>query len=63
MIFMNNVKLAVNKAGGPTHVANQLKCSGTTVQSWIRKGRVNNIDKAKLLSELSGVALKDIRPC
>lgn len=63
MIFTNKVKEAVNKAGGPTQVALQTGCSGTAVQAWIRNGRVSNIVKAKLLSELSGVALKDIRPC
>ena len=63
MFFTNNVKQAVDRAGGATHVANQLKCSGTSVHSWVRNGRVSNIEKAKLLSEMSGVALLDIRPC
>lgn len=63
MIFVNKVKLAVEKAGGPTYVAIQLKCSGTAVQAWVRNGRVSNIEKAKLLSELSGVSVLEIRPC
>ncbi len=63
MIFTNKVREAVDKAGGPTYVAVQFKCSGTAVHAWIRNGRVGNIEKAKLLSELSGVAVKDLRPC
>jgi hypothetical protein len=63
MFFKNKVKNAVERAGGVTHVANQLKCSGTSVHSWVRNGRVSNIEKAKLLSEMSGVALLDLRPC
>jgi len=63
MFFSNNVKIAVDKAGGATRVANELKCSGTAVFSWIRKGRVSNLDRAKQLAELSGVALEDLRPC
>lgn len=63
MFFTNKVKDAVYKSGGPTYVAIQMKCSGTAVQAWIRNGRVSNIEKAKLLSEMSGVALLEIRPC
>jgi hypothetical protein len=63
MFFTNKVKEAVDKAGGPTYTAIQLKCAGTTIHAWVRNGRVSNIEKAKLLSELSGVAVKDLRPC
>ena len=63
MLFTNKVKDAVYKAGGPTYVALQVGCSGTAVQAWIRSGRVGSMSKAILLSELSGVAVKDLRPC
>jgi hypothetical protein len=63
MFFTNKVKEAVARVGGPTYTAIQMKCAGTTIHTWCRNGRVSNIEKAKLLSELSGVALKDIRPC
>lgn len=63
MIFINKVREAVDKAGGPTYVAVHFKCSGTAVHAWIRNGRVSNIDKAKQLAEMSGVSLLEIRPC
>jgi len=63
MFFTNKVKAAVERAGGATYVANQLKCSGTAVHAWIRKARVSNIEKAKLLSELSGISVLELRPC
>ncbi len=63
MFFTNKVKNAVDKAGGVTYVAIQLKCSGTAVHAWIRNGRVSNIEKAKHLAEMSGVSLLEIRPC
>lgn len=63
MFFTNNVKRAVDLAGGPSYVAIQLKCSGTAVHAWIRNGKVSNIEKATQLSKLSGVALSEIRPC
>lgn len=63
MIFTNKVREAVDKAGGPTYVAVQFKCSGTAVHAWIRNGRVGNIEKARLLSELSGIDVLELRPC
>jgi hypothetical protein len=62
-IKINSVKRAVQLAGGPTVVANKLKCSGATVHAWIKKERVSNIEKAKALSDISGIGIKEIRPC
>lgn len=63
MFLVNKVKNAVALAGGPTYTATKLGVTPTAVHAMIRNGRVSNIERAKLLSELSGVALKDIRPC
>lgn len=63
LIRVNNVRRAVQIAGGPTFVANKLKCSGSTVHAWIRMQRVSNIEKAKALSELSGISVRELRPC
>lgn len=62
IIHQNRVKSAVNKAGGPTKVSNLLAVSNGTVHSWMKQGRVSNIDKAKLLAELAGMRLEEIRP-
>ena len=62
MFFIeNNVKKAVAKAGGPTYTSNQLNVSNGCVHKWIRAGRISNIDKAKKLSEISGIALEKLR--
>lgn len=62
-IVRNNVKIAVKKAGGPTKVSNVLGVSNGTVHSWMKKGTVSNIDKAKLLAELAGMKVSEVRPC
>ncbi len=62
-MFQNNVKIAVQRVGGPTKVANLIGVSGTAVQAWIRKRVVKDIDKAKKLAELAGMKLQEIRPC
>ena len=59
----NNVKYAVKKAGGPTRVASALGVSGTSVHNWIRKRKITNIDKAKMLAKMSGFKVEDLRPC
>ena len=63
MFFTNKVKLAVEMAGGPTQVANEIKVSNTAVHAWIRNGKVSNINNAKRLAEMSGIAISEIRPC
>ena len=59
----NKVKIAVERLGGPTKTAIAMKCSGTAVGAWIRAERVSDIDKAELLAKLSGMTLKELRPC
>jgi hypothetical protein len=63
MDFSNKVKIAVDRAGGPTKVALQMGCSGSAVFAWIRKREVSDIDKAKKLAEIAGMDLREIRPC
>lgn len=59
----NKVRVAVERVGGPTKVANAMSCSGTAVGAWIRARRVSDIDKATKLAELSGMKVEELRPC
>ncbi|MES2279894.1 MAG: hypothetical protein V4542_00625 [Pseudomonadota bacterium] len=62
MFFIeNHVKSAVAKAGGPTFTSNKLHVSNSCIHSWVRKGRVSNIEMARKLSQLSGVPLEKLR--
>ena len=61
-ITTNYVKYAVKKAGGQTRVACALGVSGTSVHNWIRKRKITNIDKAKMLAKMSGFKVEDLRP-
>jgi len=61
--FSNKVKKAVNRAGGATKVALALGCSGSAVFAWIRKEKISDIDKAKKLAEMTGMDVRDLRPC
>ncbi len=63
MLSQNHVKVAVQRAGGPTQVALALGCSGTAVHSWIRKRKITDINKARKLAELAGMQLQELRPC
>jgi hypothetical protein len=58
----NHVKKAIAKAGGPTHVSNQLLISNGAVHAWVKKGRIANIDYARKLAELSGISVDLLRP-
>lgn len=62
MLFTNNVKIAVNKLGGPTKASNLLGVSNGAVHAWMRNGTVSNIDHARNLSKLSGMKLEEVRP-
>ncbi len=55
------IRAAVKKAGGVTRVSNRIGVSGATVYMWINNGFVPNYDKAKQLSELSGVPFEELR--
>jgi predicted site-specific integrase-resolvase len=57
----SNVKLAVDKIGGPTKVSNLMGVSNGTVHAWVKNGRVSDIDKAKKLAELAGMAVEEVR--
>lgn len=57
----NHVKTAVAKAGGPTYTSNQLKVSNGCVHKWIKAAHVSNIDKARQLAKLSGIAVEKLR--
>jgi thiamine monophosphate kinase len=57
----NYVRVAIAKAGGPTVVSNQIGVSNACVHLWVKKRRVANMEKAKKLAELSGMALDKLR--
>lgn len=57
----NYVRIAIDRIGGPTKASTALAVSNTTIHDWIKRQRVLNIDKAKLLAELSGMSLQQIR--
>lgn len=63
MDFSNKVKIAVNRAGGPTKVALQMQCSGSAVFAWIRNHYVSDIDKAAKLAKLADMDVRELRPC
>lgn len=60
-LFQNPVRTAVYRIGGPTKAANTLGVSNATIHAWIKRTQVMNIDKATVLAEKSGVALRDLR--
>lgn len=57
----NNVRVAVDRVGGATKAAHQLLVSNATIHTWIKHSRVPDIDKAKRLADLSGLALQQLR--
>lgn len=61
-LFLNKVKIAVDRIGGPTKTSNQLGVSNATIHAWIKAGRITNIDYAKRLAELAGMNVEDVRP-
>lgn len=58
----NHVKLAIQKAGGPTVVSNALNLSNGAIHAWIRKRRIASIVYARKVSEMSGVRVEELRP-
>lgn len=60
--YQNNVKIAVERAGGPTKVALLIGCSGAAVHLWIRQRRISDISKAKILAEIAGMDVAELRP-
>ena len=57
----NYVKIAVDRLGGSTKAAHAAGVSNTTIQDWIKRQRIVNIDKAKLMAKLSGLELQQLR--
>lgn len=61
MNYPNWVKRAADLIGGPTKTAHAVGVSNSAVHAWMKKGRVPNIDKAKILAKLSGIELLKLR--
>ena len=57
----NPIKTAVARIGGPTKSAHAMTVSNSTIHEWIKRGRISNIDKAQLMSRLSGIELQQLR--
>lgn len=60
--FRDHVKAAVDRLGGPTKAAHAAGVSNATIHAWIKRRRISNIDKAKLLSKLTGIEVQQLRP-
>jgi hypothetical protein len=59
--FRNYVKDAIDRLGGPTRAAHAAGVSNTTIHAWIKRNKIVNIDKAKLVAKLSGIDLQKLR--
>jgi len=57
----NYVKVAVDRAGGPTRAAHAVGVSNATIHAWINKATISNIEKARLLAKLSGLDVQQLR--
>jgi hypothetical protein len=57
----NDVKIAVDRAGGATRVSNLLMVSNNTVHTWIKRENIPNIDLAMKLAGLSGLRYSLLR--
>jgi DNA-binding transcriptional regulator YdaS (Cro superfamily) len=60
-LAINQVKVAVDRLGGPTKAANAVGVSGTTIHDWIRRARIVDIEKAMLMAKLSGLQVQQLR--
>lgn len=60
-LVRNNVKIAVDRLGGPTRAATAMGVSGTAIHDWIRRARVVDITKATLMAKLSGLEVQQLR--
>lgn len=60
--YSNNVKIAVDRLGGPTKAANAVGVSNATIHNWIKRARIENIDKARTVAKLCGMEPQDLRP-
>lgn len=55
---INYVKNAVTNIGGPTRAANLTNVSTNTIHKWIAKKSIPRLEKAEIISKLSGYNLK-----
>jgi DNA-binding transcriptional regulator YdaS (Cro superfamily) len=62
LFYSNRVKIAVERLGGPTKAANAASVSNATIHNWIKRARIENIDKARLVAKLCSMELQDLRP-
>jgi len=62
-IQQNQVRIAVNKIGGPTKVSNLVGVSNGAVHAWIKARRIANIDFARKVADLAGMEVGELRPC
>lgn len=60
--FQNNVKIAVQRVGGPTKAANAAGVSNATIHSWIKRAKIVNIEKARIIAKLAGMDIQELRP-
>jgi DNA-binding transcriptional regulator YdaS (Cro superfamily) len=60
-IIESEVKIAVDRLGGPTKVANRLNVSNAAVHTWIKNDRVPDIEKAMRLADLAGLPYSHLR--
>ena len=58
----NRVRVAVDRAGGPTKISNMLGVSNAAVHKWIKARKISKIDYASKLAELAGMKVQELRP-
>ncbi|GCB02630.1 CI repressor [Ralstonia sp. SET104] len=63
MIYIpqNYVKIAVERLGGPTKAAHAAGVSNASIHNWIKRRRIQNIDKANLVAKLAKLDVQDLR--
>jgi DNA-binding phage protein len=58
----NEVRTAIDKAGGVTRVANLCGVSGSCVYRWLHGKRVPNLEKARILAKEAEMSVEVLRP-
>ena len=61
-MYDNKVRVAVDRAGGPTRVATMLGVANNTVHSWIHNKNVPNINHARRLADATFFDVRELRP-
>ena len=57
----NPVRIAIDRIGGATKASNLIGVSNNTVNSWINKRRINNIDHARKGADAIRMSVQDLR--